>query len=127
MPKDRSPVSDSYLNQRWPLAKIAWRFGQAVLAICALGFLYNLLLPLFPRELSKNSTTTWSLPESVGRMVESVYEELTHSQAAESADLLPNASNDDGSPTANCLENMVGTRRLELLTSTVSRPTGGIA
>ena len=31
------------------------------------------------------------LPESVGRMVESMYEELMHGQAAASADLLPNA------------------------------------
>jgi hypothetical protein len=53
-------------------------------------------------------------------MVESMYEELTDDQAAASADLLPNATNEDGSPTANCLKNMVGTRRLELLTSTVS-------
>jgi hypothetical protein len=60
------------------------------------------------------------LPEGVGRMVESMYEELTHSQAAASADLLPNATNEDGNPTAMSLKNMVGTRRLELLTSTVS-------
>jgi hypothetical protein len=61
------------------------------------------------------------LPESVGRMVESMYEELTHNQAAASADLLPNATNEDGSPAAICMKEMVGTRRLELLTSTVSR------
>ena len=61
------------------------------------------------------------LPESVGRMVESMYEELMHGQTAASADLLPNATNEDGSPTAICMRNMVGTRRLELLTSTVSR------
>jgi integrase len=61
------------------------------------------------------------LPESVGRMVESMYEELTHSQAAASADLLPNATNDDGSPTANCLKNMAGTTGLEQATSTVSK------
>ena len=36
------------------------------------------------------------LPESVGRMVESMYEELMHGQAAASADLLPNATNEDG-------------------------------
>ncbi len=36
------------------------------------------------------------LPESVGRMVESMYEELMHNQAAASADLLPNATNEDG-------------------------------
>jgi hypothetical protein len=53
-------------------------------------------------------------------MVESMYEELMHSQAAASADLLPNATKPDGSPTAISMENMVGTRRLELLTSTVS-------
>ena len=58
------------------------------------------------------------LPESVGRMVESMYEELTHNQAAASAEL-PNATNEDGSPAAICMKNMVGTRRL-LLTSTVS-------
>jgi hypothetical protein len=40
------------------------------------------------------------LPESVGRMVESMYEELTHNQAAASADLLSNATNEDGSPAA---------------------------
>jgi hypothetical protein len=61
------------------------------------------------------------LPESVGRMVESMYEELTHNQAAASADWLPNATNEDGSPAAMCMKNVVGTRRLELLTSTVSR------
>jgi hypothetical protein len=59
------------------------------------------------------------LPESVGRMVESMYQELMHNQAAASADLLPNASNDDGSPAAICMKDMVGTRRLELLSSTV--------
>jgi hypothetical protein len=61
------------------------------------------------------------LPESVGRMVESMHEELMNSQTAASADLLPNATNEDGSPTAICMKEMVGTRRLELLTSTVSR------
>jgi integrase len=61
------------------------------------------------------------LPESVGRMVESMYEELMHGQTAASADLLPNATNEDGRPAAICMRNMVGTRRLELLTSTVSR------
>ena len=61
------------------------------------------------------------LPESVGRMVESMYEELMHSQAAASADLLPNATKPDGSPTAICMKNMVGTTGLEPATSTVSR------
>ena len=61
------------------------------------------------------------LPESVGRMVESMYEELMDSQAAASADLLPNATNEDGGPTAICLKNMVGTTGLEPATSTVSR------
>jgi len=42
------------------------------------------------------------------------------SEAAASADLLPNATNEDGRPTATCMKEMVGTRRLELLTSTVS-------
>ena len=42
-----------------------------------------------------------------------------HGQAA-SADLLPNATNEDGSPAAICMKEMVGTGRLELLTSTVS-------
>ena len=60
------------------------------------------------------------VPESVGRMVESMYEELMHGQAAASADLLPNATNEDKSPTAMFMKEMVGTRRLELLTSTVS-------
>jgi integrase len=60
------------------------------------------------------------LPESVGRMVESMYDELMHSQAAASADLLPNATNEDGGPTAMCMRNMVGTTGLEPATSTVS-------
>ena len=60
------------------------------------------------------------LPESVGRMVESMYEELMNSQTAASADLLPNATNEDGSSTAICMKEMVGTRR-QLLTSTVSK------
>ena len=51
---------------------------------------------------------------------ESMYEELMHDQVAASADLLPNATNEDGRPTATCMKEMVGTRRLELLTSTVS-------
>ena len=59
------------------------------------------------------------LPESVGRMVESMYEELMHNQAAASADLLPNATNEDGRPTAICMKDMVGTWRHELLSSTV--------
>ena len=61
------------------------------------------------------------LPESVGRMVESMYEELMRNQAAASADLLPNATNEHRNTTAICMKEMVGTRRLELLTSTVSR------
>jgi hypothetical protein len=61
------------------------------------------------------------LPESVGRMVASMYEELMDRKAAASADLLPNATNEDGGSTAMCMKEMVGTRRLELLTSTVSR------
>ena len=56
------------------------------------------------------------LPESVGWMVESIYEELIQSQPSASADLLPNATNEDGSPAAICMKEMVGTRRLELLT-----------
>jgi hypothetical protein len=44
-----------------------------------------------------------------------------HNQAAASADLLPNAINEDRNPTAICMKEMVGTRRLELLTSTVSK------
>jgi hypothetical protein len=63
---------------------------------------------------------TQELPESVERMVESMYEELTRGQSATSADLLPNATNVDGGGAAICKKNMVGTRRLELLTSTVS-------
>ena len=51
-------------------------------------------------RLSKADTTAHEymqqLPESVGRMVESMYEELMHHQAAASADLLPNATNQDG-------------------------------
>jgi hypothetical protein len=49
---------------------------------------------------SKTDTTAneymQELPESLGRMVESIYEELMHSQTAASADLLPNATNEDG-------------------------------
>jgi hypothetical protein len=60
------------------------------------------------------------VPESVGRMVESMYEELMHGQAAASADLLPNATNEDGSATAMCMKEMVGTTGLEPATSTVS-------
>jgi hypothetical protein len=44
------------------------------------------------------------LPESVGRMVESMYEELMHRQAAASVDLLPNATNEDGSSAAICMK-----------------------
>jgi integrase len=44
------------------------------------------------------------LPESVGRMVESMYEELMNSKATASAELLPNATNEDGSPTAMCMK-----------------------
>ena len=36
------------------------------------------------------------LPESVGRMLESMYEELMDLKTAGSADLLPNATNEDG-------------------------------
>jgi hypothetical protein len=36
------------------------------------------------------------LPESVGRMVESMYEQLMDRHAAAAADLLPNATNMDG-------------------------------
>ena len=61
------------------------------------------------------------LRESVGRMVESMYEELMHGQAAASADLPPSATNEDGSPAAICMKETVGPRRIELLTSTVSR------
>ena len=60
------------------------------------------------------------LPDSVGRMVESMYEELMESKAAASADLLPNATNEDGRPTAMCKKRMVGTTGLEPATSTVS-------
>ena len=56
-----------------------------------------------------------------GRMVESMYEELMHGQAAASADLPPSATNEDGSPAAICMKETVGPRRIELLTSTVSR------
>jgi len=52
-------------------------------------------------------------------MVESRYKALIHNQAAASADLLPNATNEDGSPTAISMKDLVGTRRLELLSSTV--------
>jgi hypothetical protein len=45
-------------------------------------------------------------------MVESMCEELMHNQAAASADLLP-ATNEDGSPAAICMKDIVGTRRLE--------------
>jgi hypothetical protein len=61
------------------------------------------------------------LPESVERMVESMYEELTGGQAAASADLLPIATNVEGGLAPMCLKEMVGTGRLELPTSTVSK------
>ena len=61
------------------------------------------------------------LPESVGRMVESMYEELMHGQQRRPPDLLPNATKQDRNITAICMKNMVGTRRLEPATSTVSR------
>jgi integrase len=61
------------------------------------------------------------LPESVARMVESMYEELMDSQAAAAADLLPNATKVEEGPTAICMKNMVGTTGLEPATSTVSR------
>ena len=55
------------------------------------------------------------------RMVESMHGELTLSEAAATADLLPNATKEQERSTAKPLKEMVGTRRLELLTSTVSR------
>jgi hypothetical protein len=56
--KEGAPISSSDLNQRWPVVKIAWRLGLAILAICALGFLYKLLyMPIvrlfLPMELQK--------------------------------------------------------------------------
>lgn len=48
--KDRPPISSSDLDQHWPLANIAWRLGQAILAISALGFLYQPLVRLFSRK-----------------------------------------------------------------------------
>ena len=48
--KDRPPISSSDLDQHWPLANIAWRLGQAILAISALGFLYKPLVRLFSRK-----------------------------------------------------------------------------
>jgi integrase len=41
------------------------------------------------------------MPESVERMVESMYEELMDVKAAASAELLPNATKEEGEPTAN--------------------------
>ena len=67
------------------------------------------------------------LPESVGRMVESMYkeltgyEELTGGPAAAPADLLPNATKPGRGPARMCKKNMVGTWGLEPQTSTVSR------
>jgi integrase len=61
------------------------------------------------------------LPESVGRMVESMYEELMDRKTAGSVDLLPNAANEDGSPAAMCMKEMVGTTGLEPATSTLTR------
>jgi integrase len=67
------------------------------------------------------------LPESVGRMVESMYKELTGyeeftgGKAAASADLLPNATKRGRGPARKCKKNMVGTWGLEPQTSTVSR------
>jgi hypothetical protein len=66
-----------------------------------------------PLRHSKGDTTAkgymQELPESVGRMVESMYEELTHNQVAR----LRFATNEDGSPAAICMKEMVGTRRLQ--------------
>ena len=61
------------------------------------------------------------LPESVGRMVESMYEELMDGQAAASADLLPNATNEDGEPYRYVYERNGRHDGLEPATSTVSR------
>ena len=60
------------------------------------------------------------LPESVKRMFDSMYDELTGDQAAASSDLLPNATNGDGGSAAICKKDMVGTWGLEPQTSTVS-------
>jgi hypothetical protein len=51
--KDRIPVSAFDLNQHWPLAKFAWRFGLAVFGISACFFLYKLLLRLLSRKALK--------------------------------------------------------------------------
>jgi hypothetical protein len=87
-------------------------------AATALAFVAQAVLRMFGRrarmaaQLVGTVGLTW--------MVESMYEELILSQPAASADLLPNATNEDGSPTAICMKEMVGTRRLELLTSKLS-------
>ena len=59
------------------------------------------------------------MPESMKEMVDAVYEELTAraKRAKVSRDLLPSRRGGE----LQVIEKMVGTRRLELLTSTVSR------
>jgi hypothetical protein len=48
--KDRRPIYSSDLSQHWPMAGIAWRAGLALLGLCALCFLYKLLVRLFSRK-----------------------------------------------------------------------------
>jgi hypothetical protein len=49
----RAPIAASDLNQRWNIAESAWRAGLAILAICALYFVYRLLVRLFSRKAVK--------------------------------------------------------------------------
>jgi hypothetical protein len=110
-------------NQGLGLPKLNFQVLRRTMATLAQGKGSVKDIQAHPRHAKADTTANeymQELPESVGRMVESMYEELMHDQAATSADLLPNATNADGSPTAICMKDMVGTRRLEPLTSTVS-------
>jgi hypothetical protein len=51
--KDRAAIAASDLNQRWNIPESAWRAGLAILAICALYFLYSFLLRLLSRKARK--------------------------------------------------------------------------
>jgi hypothetical protein len=51
--KDRAAIAASDLNQRWNIAESAWRAGLAILAICALYYLYQFVVRLFSRKSLK--------------------------------------------------------------------------
>jgi hypothetical protein len=91
---------------------------QAVTRLCSLPTVKDIRAHLRHSKADTANEYMQELPESVGRMVESMYEELMHGQAAASADVLPTRI---WNHAAICVKEMVGTRTLELLTSTVSR------